>query len=89
MLCVKALVDAVQEMASIPLPAYGTFYHSNVPINPKSKIDFADEFVSGLHCGAQYCDCAAAEQCHYGERKPNQGPCTCAFIRITQAGFRS
>ncbi|KAK0104962.1 hypothetical protein ONS95_005223 [Cadophora gregata] len=76
MLCVKKLAFMVTEMAKLPFPAYGSLYFADAPIDPKSKIEFAEGFCIGPHCGPQYWDCNAGESRFYTERPPNRGPWT-------------
>ncbi|KAH7317657.1 kinase-like domain-containing protein [Rhexocercosporidium sp. MPI-PUGE-AT-0058] len=76
MLCVKKVAFIVTEMAKLPFPAYGSLYFANAPIDPKSKIAFAEGFCIGPHCGTQYWDCDAGEARFYEEKPPNRGPWT-------------
>ena len=75
MLCVKNVALMVTEMAKLPFPAYGSLYFANAPIDPKSKIEFAEGFCIGPHCGPQYWDCNVGESRFYEGRFPNRGPC--------------
>lgn len=75
MLCVKKVAFIVTEMAKIPFPAYGSLYFADAPIDAKSKIELAEGFCIGPHCGTQYWDCTAGEARFYKERPPNRGPC--------------
>ncbi|KAG9244616.1 hypothetical protein BJ878DRAFT_534450 [Calycina marina] len=49
MLCVKRVAFIVTEMAKLPFPAYGSLYFANAPIDPKSKLEFAEGFCIGPH----------------------------------------
>lgn len=89
MLCVKKVAFIVTEMAKLPLPAYGSLYFSDAPIDPKSKFEFAKGFCIGPHCGTQYWDCNAGEARSYDERPPNRGPCMLIyFCETLQHYFR-
>lgn len=75
MLCVKALSLMIKEMAAISFPGYGSLYFSDAPIDPHSKLEFADGFCLGPHCGATYWNCNTDDTRLYGNRNHNRGPC--------------
>lgn len=75
MRCVKHVTKMMTEMARLPFPAYGSLYFADAPIDPKSKIEFAEGFCIGPHCGTQFWDCNAGEARFYQEKAPNRGPC--------------
>lgn len=75
MLCVKALSMMVKEMASITFPEYGSLYFSDVPIDQYLKLDFANGFCLGPHCGATYWNWSTDEVRIYCDSNHNRGPC--------------
>jgi len=80
MLCVKHVTLMMTEMAKLPFPAYGSLYFADVELDSKSKIELANGFCLGPHCGAQYWDCNAGEPRYYDERPPNRGPCELIYL---------
>ena len=74
MLCVKALSMMIKEMAAIAFPGYGSLYFSDAPIDPHLKLEFADGFCLGRHCGATYWNCNTDEARIYGDSNHNRGP---------------
>ncbi len=75
MLCVKALSMMIKEMAAIAFPGYGSLYFSDAPIKPHLKLELADGFCLGPHCGATYWNCNTDEARIYGDSNHNRGPC--------------
>ncbi|KAG9234943.1 kinase-like domain-containing protein [Amylocarpus encephaloides] len=73
MLCVQKVASMVTEMVKLPFPAYGSLYFADAPIDPKTKIEFAEGFCIGPHCGTQYWDCNAEEARFYKERPLTEG----------------
>ncbi|KAF2813728.1 uncharacterized protein BDZ99DRAFT_567476 [Mytilinidion resinicola] len=72
--CVEHLAEMVIEMVRLPFPAFGSLYFANAPIDYASRIEFAEGFCIGPHCGRTYWDRNASEARFYKERPPNQGP---------------
>ena len=75
MLCVKALSMMIKEMAAIAFPGHGSLYFSDAPIKPYLKLELADGFCLGPHCGATYWNCNTDEARIYGDSNLNRGPC--------------
>ena len=82
MLCVKALSIMISEMAAIAFPGYGSLYFSDAPMDPNLKLDFADGFCLGPHCGATYWNCSTDEARIYGDRNHNRGPCKSILLSL-------
>lgn len=82
MLCVKALSMMIKDMAAIAFPGYGSLYFSDAPINPYLKLEFADGFCLGPHCGATYWNCNTDEATIYGNRNHHRGPCESILFSI-------
>ncbi|KIJ34859.1 hypothetical protein M422DRAFT_263043 [Sphaerobolus stellatus SS14] len=72
-------------MAAIRVPAYGSLYFNDAPIDPQHKIIFGD-FCVRPHVSPNYWDCNVDEIRYYNHRKSNKGPwlnmqeyCSCLF----------
>ncbi|KAI9842361.1 MAG: hypothetical protein M1837_007281 [Sclerophora amabilis] len=74
MQCTKALSKFAKDMEQINFPAYGSLYFENA-IDPGLRVDFADGYCIGPHCGSTYWNCSPGERELYGESNSNHGPC--------------
>ena len=75
LLCVEALSMMVKDMVAIEFPGYGSLYFSDAPIDPGLKLELADGFCLGPHCGAKFWNCNTHKTGIYGDSNHNRGPC--------------
>ncbi|KAK5014146.1 hypothetical protein LTR16_000966 [Cryomyces antarcticus] len=73
MQCTKALSLLVKKMVQIDFPAYGSLYFTDA-IEPGLRVEFAEGYCVGPHCGSQYWNCDPGEKDLYGDRNTNHGP---------------
>lgn len=73
MWCVTSVADLVKQMTELRFPAYGSIYFANAPID--ARLEFADGFCIGPHCGTRYWPCSPGEVRFYQSKRPNRGPC--------------
>jgi hypothetical protein len=74
MLCTKAVSLQVKEMALLKLPAFGSLYFLDAPIDETKKILIDDIFCTGPHCSPVFWNCNPGELELYGGLSPNCGP---------------
>jgi hypothetical protein len=75
MLCTKALSLAIEEMASLDFPAYGSLYFLDVSFDSRLNIPFERGFCVGPHCGSGFWKRGPAEVELYGCSDSDCGPC--------------
>lgn len=72
--CIESIAKMMAQAAELEFPPYGSLYFSDIPIPGHLKIDFADGFCIGPHCGSTYWNCAPGEASIYCENS-DTGPC--------------
>ncbi|KAL4784214.1 hypothetical protein BJX76DRAFT_348012 [Aspergillus varians] len=74
MLCTKMLSMALEKLASLDFPSYGSLYFSDGPLESHMKVPFEQGFCVGPHCSPVFWNRDPVELELYGGPSPNCGP---------------
>jgi len=82
---VKSISNMIGQMAALELPAYGSIYFQDAPIDQALKLQFEDGFCIGPHCDPVQWNCNPGEsgiyeQIDHSHRRPSKLTIATAMI---------